>query len=106
MTEDTFTDERPLGARDEWVGGVNYSITHDQTGYRVTGAYSSKEGRYVLPGEPCHVCDEFGYWRDREPETFIGRVQGGDYVSRLADGKVSRVSWHVVRDVISAESDS
>ena len=43
--------------------------------------------------------DEFGYWRERGPVTFLGEqygsVGGSSYRYRDANGKVGSIDWHV-----------
>jgi hypothetical protein len=87
--------------KDGWVEYVNYSS--DYRGEQVTATYSYQDGRYILPGEPVHICDEFGYWRNEPPVTFGGRSASGFYLYFEPDGTKRTCAWQVVRDVIGAQ---
>jgi len=80
-----------------WREFINYPSEYE--GRRVMAAYSHTAKRYVLPGELAHVKDEFGYWRERGPVTFLGEqygsVGGSSYRYRDANGKVGSIDWHV-----------
>jgi hypothetical protein len=58
-------------------------------------------GRYVSPGERCHIVDEFGYWREESAVTFVGTSQGGYYIHYREDSGQERVvTYHVIRGVL------
>lgn len=64
-------------------------------------AYSGMAGRYVAPGERCHIVDEFGYWRREAASTFLGTSRGGYFVHYREDGGQERMTtYHVIRGLL------
>jgi hypothetical protein len=83
------------------AGDTEMSTTTLDAGHNFVGL----AGRYVSPGERCHVVDEFGYWREEPTVTFVGTSQGGYYIHYREDSGQERVvTYHVIRYVLPCGS--